>query len=585
MKLKGINTYGNAYSNRSQVNINIGSPNLTLTKTLSGPNKNAIKSNEIYDYTVTISNSNNLGTETDAFDFTINDTLSDNWFTIDQSSVKITGTGSYNNPIIQGNNIAVYINKLSPGNSLTLNYKVTISSFLAPGITITTTATNTNPYSQVYDGSSSNFQYSNLNKSASVSMNSLAIALTKSNFAGIFKVGDSITYMITVTIPQGTIAYSLYVKDTLPSGGQVYLGPSFRNGVNITPIVSSNIVTFPTEGTIDGRVSSQSITYIITAKISNANKVVNATTSTQTDTAQALYEQRQGSGYTTISRSLICTINHPNILMSLSATDKNNSISYPQSANININSIMQFKLIFQNNSAINLVNGTIEIPIDNNFLFSSIDVKFLCNATYNISSKKIIITVPQLGPSVSGYITFTLIPLSTLRAGASINTQATAISYYNDISPSKVYSGEKSNVLTCVLPPGVSLVPNPLYKINESTAFIVTPPGNTAIIIDYFKNTGGGYDDFNLRIEKVLIQYSLYIDNIKVADVPANKLYEADLVEMRNLQPNTTKIIKITTVIPLNEPLGTRYDFIVRVKSKTSPYPESTVLNIDPNPF
>ena len=50
MKLKGINTYGYAYSNRAQVNFNIGTPNLQLTKSVNGPNKNAIKSNEVYTY-------------------------------------------------------------------------------------------------------------------------------------------------------------------------------------------------------------------------------------------------------------------------------------------------------------------------------------------------------------------------------------------------------------------------------------------------------------------------------------------------------------------------------------------------------
>ncbi|MDO7203743.1 isopeptide-forming domain-containing fimbrial protein [Paraclostridium bifermentans] len=154
MKLKGINTYGYAYSNRAQVNFNIGTPNLQLTKAVNGPNKNAIKSNEVYTYSVTISNTNNLGTETDAFNFTLSDTLS-SWFTLDSSSLKVSGSGSYSSINIQNNNIVVSISKLAPGQSLTLNYKVTISSVLAPGVNITTTATNTNPYSQVYEEGSS----------------------------------------------------------------------------------------------------------------------------------------------------------------------------------------------------------------------------------------------------------------------------------------------------------------------------------------------------------------------------------------------------------------------------------------------
>ncbi|WP_252234456.1 isopeptide-forming domain-containing fimbrial protein [Clostridium sp. ZS1] len=585
MKLKGINTLGYAYSGRSQVTINIGSPNLSLTKTVSGPNKNAIEANEIYTYTVIISNSNTLGTETDAFDFTLNDTLNSSWFTLDESSVKVTGTGNFNLPVVQNNNIAVYINKLAPGQSLTLTYKVTISSVLSPGISITTTATNTNPYSQVYNPASTNFQYSNLNKSVSVTLSSLSITLNKTNYNDVFKVGSPITYTLTVTIPEGTIAYGLYVKDVLPSGGQTYLGPSYRNSLPITPAISSNTMTFPNEGTIDARLSAQTITYIMTAKITNATKTVNTTTSTQTNTLQCLYQKVQGSSFTTISKTLSITINHPNLLMNLSATDKTTSIIYTTTANISINSIMQFKLVFQNNSAINLVNGTIEIPIDSNFLFLSIDSTILCTANYNTSSKKIIINIPTLSASSLGYITYTVIPKSDLRSGTSITTQATAISYYNDISTTKVYGGEKSNILTCILVPGVSLLPDPLYKINETTSFIVTPPENTAVILDYFKNIGGGYDSFTLIIQKVAIPYTLYINDIKIADIPSNTLYQADLQVMSNLAPNTEKVIKIAAVIPLNQSLGIRYDFLVTAKSKTSPYPEKTVLNIDPHPF
>ncbi len=341
-------------------------------------------------------------------------------------------------------------------------------------------------------------------------------------------------------------------------------------------------MTFPQEGTIDARLNEQSINYIFTAKISNANKSLNATTSTQTNTIQCLYTQSSGGSYMTISKNLIVTINHPNLLMNLSLTDTTTSTIYTSNASISTNSILQFRLNFQNNSAIKLINGTIEIPIDTNFLFYKIGSTILCTATYSSSLNKIIITIPELAASASGYILFTVLPNGSLKSGVSIITQGTATYYYNDISQAKVYSGEKSNIITCTLQPGVSLKPNPLYAINDSTSFIVTPPGNTAIILNYFKNTGGGYDNFSLIIQKVAIPYSIYIDDIKIEDVLANTLYNKTLPQMVNLAPNTTKTIKLLATIPINAALGVRYDFIVTAKTNTSPYPESTVTNIDP---
>lgn len=582
MKLKGINTYGYAYSNRAQVNFNLGTPNIQLTKTVNGPNTTVIKSNEIYTYAVTIKNTNTLGTETDAFNFTLNDTLS-NWFTLKKNSLIVNGTGSYDEIKIEDNSIIVSIDKLAPGQSITLTYSVTISSVMAPGVSITTTATNTNPYSQEYDDYSDNYQYSNLNKSASVNISSANIIVSKSNIASTFKVGSLITYTITVTIPQGTIAYGLYVKDVLPNGGQSYVGSAFKNGVSIIPTVSSYTVTLPTEGTIDARVSSQTIAYNMTCRIISATKSIGALTSTQNNIAQCLYQQIQGGSYTTVSNTLAITVNHPNLVMTLSATDKTTSTIYNQTASISTNSVMQFLLIFQNNSLVNLVNGTIQIPINNNFLFTSINTTSFCNATYNSSTKNVVISIPQLGPSMSGYVTFTVIPQLMLVSGSSMTTQATAVSYYNDIWPTKIYGGEQSNTITCSLVPGVSLLPNPANKIDDSTSYIVTPAGNTAVILNYFKNTGGGYDSYSITIQKVAISYTLYINGTKITDVPTNTLYQATLPQLTNLPPNSSKLIELDAVIPSNQPLGVRYDFFITVTSQTNPYPSKTVLNIDPS--
>ncbi|SHJ40751.1 conserved repeat domain-containing protein [Clostridium cavendishii DSM 21758] len=581
LKIKGINTYNVAYSNRTQVLINIGTPNLQLTKSVSGPNKTTIKSSEIYSYTVKITNTNTLGTETDAFSFELNDTLS-SWFTIMPNTIQVTGTGLYGSVTYDSTNIKLPINKLAPGQSLTLFYSVTLSDYIPPNLTITTTATNTNPYSQLYDAALDNFRYSNLNKTASVSINSASISLAKTTNNTLLKVGSDISYTITLTIPQGTIVYGVYIKDTLPSGNQSYEGSAFRNNLPITPSVSNNIITFPNEGTIDARLSSQTIIYTLNCKITNATKTVNTLTSTQTNTCQVFYKQTATGTSYSISKNLIITINHPNIVLALTATDTTTSTIYTQTAVINTNSIMLFKLDFLNNSYIKLINGTVEIPINDNFIFTSINVTTSCSANYDSINKKIVISIPSLDVNMTGYLTFILTPKPNLNSGSSMQVQATATKYYNDVS-TKIYGGETSNIITCSLPPGVSLLPNPIDKVNDSTSFRITQPGSVATIINYFQNTGGGYDSYNLKIDPVGIDYTLYIDDIKIADVSKNTLYQADLDIMKNLAPNDTRVIKIESLIPITTPLGFRFDFIVTTKSKTSPYPKKTVLNIDPH--
>ncbi|MGL4570417.1 MAG: isopeptide-forming domain-containing fimbrial protein [Clostridium sp.] len=582
LKLKGINTAGMSYSNRMQVSVNIGSPNLQLTKTVTGPNKNAIKSGEVYNYTVKISNTNNLGTETDAFDFTIADQFS-TWFNLNVSSITVSGTGSFGTSTYDTNGIQVSISKLAPGTFVTLSYSVTIISQLAPGVSITTVASSTNPYSQSYDEYLDNYQYAGLNKTASTTIASQNVSVNKSSNVDAFKVGSDISYTITVTVPVGTVVYDLYIKDTLSNGNQVYNGEAFKNGVPIAPVVNNNVITIPNEGYIDARNAAKTIIYLIKCKITKGTKTKSATISTQNNSVQVLFKQKSDSlTWNTVSKTLSVTINHPNILMNLTANDISGTNGYIINNKVIIGAALDFKLSFNNNSTINLVNGKIEIPISSNFIFQSIGLTNGCTAIYDSINKKVIISIGTLQPGVYGTVIFTVVCLSNINAGTIINTQGTAVQYYNDIQGTAVYSGEQSNICVTSLAVGLSLLPDPLDKIDDSTSYRVTTPGGTVTILNYFTNTGGGYDNFDISIDPVDNPYTLYIDNVKISDVIKNTLYTGAPNSLKNMAPQDSRIIKVVSVIPLTSPLGCRYNFIVTTKSETDNTVKKTILNIDP---
>ena len=90
-------------------------------------------------------------------------------------------------------------------------------------------------------------------------------------------------------------------------------------------------------------------------------------------------------------------------------------------------------------------------------------------------------------------------------------------------------------------------------------------------------------DSFKISIPSALLPYTLYIDGIKITDVPAYTAYSDNLDIMKNPPNGTKKTITIQTLIPSSSPFGTRYDFTVTVASLTYPYPSKTVLNMDPN--
>ena len=580
MKLTGSDSLGFTYSNRAQVVINIGTPNLTLTKYVQGPNRSSIKAGEVYTFSIVISNSNNLGTETDAFNFIVQDTLS-TWFTVNSSSVQITGTGSYGQPMVTASLFTLPITKLAPGQSVTLTYSVTISSVLPPGLSIPTTVTSSNPYSQQYVDGADNFQYSGLNRSASVTLSSSSISVAKTYPGGLLKVNSAIDYTINATVPQGTIAYDVRIADVLPSNQQTYVGNAYYNGSPITPNVSANTISFPGVGTIDARVKSQTATYTFRCLVANANKSIGATTSQQTNTAQTMYRYTDAGSNITVSHNTGVTIQHPNIVMTITATNELTGAYYATGASVDVNAVLLFKLTFVNNSAVMLMNGLINLLIPAGFVFKQLNTSDQCVPTYSAAQGNITISVPSLAPNSAGFMTFTVSLQPNMKSGSSLTMQATAISYTNDIS-SKVYGGEQSNAFVTSLPPGVTLLPSPTDRIDDSTSFRVTPPGSTATIMNMFRNTGGGYDDFTISIAAVSLTYSLFIDGQHITDVPPNTVYTADLPSMTSIPPNGSRIITIESTIPVNSPLGSRYDFVITVSSKTSPFPKKTVLNIDP---
>lgn len=586
LKFKGINTDGFSYSGRDQVQIKIGTPNLTLIKIVlgpgPGPNKSAIRAGETYTYTVVIANTNTLLTETDAFDFTVVDNLS-SWYDVNISSIQITGSGDFQNAVYNGSTIQFHIDRLAPGNAITLTYSVVINPLLPPGLTITTTATNTNPFSQAYDQLLPNYQYTNLNKTASATISSANITVVKYVFnQSLYKVGSLVSYKIVVTIPVGTICYEAYLKDVLPSGYQTYFGPSSRNGTVVIPSISSNNVTFSKDDVIDARTATLVFEFLITAKITNAVKVLNTTTSTQSNSCVFYYKQKQSFGsYNTITKSVAITVNHPNILLSLSEMDKTTSIIYTQNATITNQSLLDLTLYFQNNSSINLVNATIEIPIDNNFYFIGVKNAVQCTASYDSKNKKLLVQVQMLTSLAFGYVVFSLGTLSNLKSGTTFTTTATAISYYNDIS-TKQYGGETSNTIITVLPVATSLLPNPLDRVDDYTSYRYTLPGRSMSIINFFQNTGGGYDNYTVTIQKVGLPYTLYINDVLITTVTPNTLYQDSPDIMKNVPAQGVRTFRLDVRLPSDTPAGTRYDFIVTACSITSPFPQKTIVNIDP---
>ncbi|GAA0744799.1 isopeptide-forming domain-containing fimbrial protein [Clostridium oceanicum] len=584
LKLKGINTKSLSYSDRDQISLEIGEPNFSIFKDVSGNNINAIKAGETYTCVTIITNTNALGTETDAFDFSLIDEFDSEHLILNENSISITGNGSSSDPIITENSIEIPIESLYVGQGIVLNYQVTVKDNIAPDTVITKKAFNTAPYSQVFDPNEENFQYTDAIFENSVTMKSKNISISKTSESNNLIVGSQVEYDINVVIPEGTTAYNLKMEDILPDG-QVYVqNTAKRNGLAIIPTLEDNKVIFPEEAIVDATSEEITIIYSFTATIQNADKAIGAISSVERNRAKVYFDDILDGGTTkTISKNLNITVFHPNMELDLTGKIKSSSDFFKSTIIAGSNEEIQVKLDFLNDSSVLLRNGAISIPLGDKYTLVSIDEKSLATVLYDPENDSLIAAVNTLNPSISGFVKFTLKTAENLPAGTTINIQATAIQYENNLSNTKVYSGETSAPFTVMMPPSLSFLPNILDRVDENTLFKVSPAGANVTLLDILTNTSKGIDSFSISIQPAELPYKLYIDNIKVADVEANEPFSSSLDELKDLSPYEEKDVSLNVDIPQDAEKGKLYNFIVTITSLTDSSVTKTILNIDPD--
>lgn len=261
-KLSGENTQDIGYSDRSQVLVEFGKPNIEFEKTVSGPDVNAIKAGEVYTYSITISNpQNDEGNVTDAFEMDLTDVIP-NGLTYN-GNYNIIGTGTYDPPSFVGQNVSMTIKKLAPDESLTFTFEVEVDSDIVAGESFTNTAILQSPYSQP----DRSYQFPEGPFMDSTTLKAEAIVIDKLISPDTVKIGDIASYIIQVTVPIGTTAYNIDVVDTFPDLTQDYVGNATINAMPVIPTVVGGTVTFPTIPFVDATVDAETLTYSFDVRV------------------------------------------------------------------------------------------------------------------------------------------------------------------------------------------------------------------------------------------------------------------------------------------------------------------------------
>ncbi|MCX7884074.1 MAG: isopeptide-forming domain-containing fimbrial protein [Caloramator sp.] len=566
LKMSGINKDNQSYSSRSQEKLTFGIPNITLTKTVSGSNINAIKIGEKYSFNITISNMESISLNaTDAFDFEILDNLSE-YFNLDVSSVKVTGSGQYLEPVINSLYIKVPIKRLLLNETITLKYDVIINENLTAGSVITKNCTSSSPYSQAFNPSIPNFKYEGLDKTSSITLKAQNVTITKSYDNNIKMAGSNINYIINITIPKGTKALNLSVSDTIPQG-QSFLGNYTRNGQIIAVTQSGNKITYPEESLLDASLSSIAIEYGFTATITDTSYTAGQLITNQTNSSSVKWKTFEQNTITKTSSKTVA-VNNPNIVPSIMLKNISlNDLSFLSSTNIKDNNIIDIQITAYNNSNIGSKNINLDGILPDILNFISFLYIQSGRATYDMENKKWIWEIERLDKGSFSILLIRCNVAKNLLSGYSAKLNCRALSYLNEIGYSKIYGPSTSKDAVLYVPADLSFTPHLLYKTSESSAYVIGYRGGYTLVEYSIVNKGYGIDSFNLSITPFSYSYSIFVDRKKIADVPKDTPFLQNITELSNIPSMSLKKLYLSIYIPFNTPFDKTEVFNMTLRS------------------
>ncbi|MBU3179974.1 DUF11 domain-containing protein [Clostridium psychrophilum] len=426
-KLSGINTQGFAYSSRDQVEVKFGQPNINFVKTVTGPDVNAIKAGENYTYSVTISNPQNLvGDVTDAFEMDFTDVIPTGLIYTGSSSV--TGTGTHSTPVFALQNVSMTVNKLAPGESLTLNYTVLVSPTVVSGQSYINNAVLQRPYSQP----DRSYQFPGAPFTASTTLRAQGIIMTKLIAPILAKIGDTVTYILQVTVPVGTTAFNVKVTDNFPVATQSFIGNATKDGLPIIPTVVGGLVTFPTIPFVDATAAVVTILYSFDVRVVNGTQVP-PFIENQTDNATVAWDiDNVGTPAMPFSTSAILQVRTPNLTGRKEQRNVTTGGAFTTTdVNYNVGDVIQYRITVTNTGAESAFNSVITDVLDPLLSFNAGSI-ITTNGSASALANTITWNIPVIAAGASDTITFTVTTLSGVGADGRIPDNASFIYNTND---------------------------------------------------------------------------------------------------------------------------------------------------------
>nr|WP_272507291.1 carboxypeptidase regulatory-like domain-containing protein [Clostridium aestuarii] len=447
-KLAGENTEGLGYSDREQVSVEFGEPNIQLVKEVNGPSINAVKPEETYTYSITVTNVQDLEKSVvDAFEMNLTDNIPEGLTYADNLSA--SGSGSFDDPSFDGENVSMLIRKLSPNESVTLSFDVNVDSDLGSGEEFINTAVLQRPYSQP----DRSYQYPGEAFIASSTLKSEKIVLEKNSNPLETKIGDVVSYSLNITIPKGTIGYNIQVTDTLPNTTQLFIeGSAKKDGEAIEPIVNEGVIKFSTIPYVDAVSDSVTIVYTFDIRVTNGQHIQPYIDSQINNALVNWSIDEAGTRTLTVNESVALEVKMPNLIGIKEQRNFTKEGSFTtKNMQYEIGDIIEYKISISNNGSEKAYNAIVTevlspfLQYDEGSLISSI-------GTANEVDGIITWYIEELDITQEAVLTFKVVSLPGIAAGDNITNKASFIYSTNNNGFEVTYGDNNTNSVKLRVP-------------------------------------------------------------------------------------------------------------------------------------
>lgn len=454
-KLAGRDTPGFSYSDRSQVEVTFGQPNVTFGKTVSGPDPNAIKAGEFYTYTITIANPQNADhTVTDAFFMDLTDIIPAGL--LYAGTYNVSGSGNYTTPQFSGQNVSMTITKLAPGDSLTFTYDVLVTNLVVSGQTYINHAVLQSPHSQPDPTS---FQYPGGPYTAQAALKAQGLIVTKLVAPPIAQIGDIVHYTIQITVPLGTVAYNIGGTDTFPASKQAYItGSLTKNGISVAPLsVGPGTISFQPIAIIDSTVTAVTVIYEFHVRVTNAVHAFPYSES-QTDSVTVPWDLDQfGTPATPVIVSANLNVRTPNLTITKEQRNVTTSTIYTtNNLSYMIGDIIQYRITVRNTGQATAYGTNITDTI-NALLAYNLGSITTTLGSANVAGNLLTWTIDVLNAQQFATLTFTVTTLPGAPASGRIPDQIVITTYNTNDNGFGISYGPVSSNIVNLVPPGVTI--------------------------------------------------------------------------------------------------------------------------------